>query len=135
MVDVNRYVEDPTPQRPEEVPEFLTRELPRISAFSQEVQESLGGLSGTVIMNFGSTPTDTGTVVVTGVSKMLVSTPVHVFVNEDSTGDHPVVDHQWAAISFRFSVGTKVAGTGFTITAYSLFGDVTGQFKLSWLLG
>lgn len=90
--------------------------------------------TGSSIVDFGSTPTEIATLVVTGQAGILAGDNVEVyFQGNDFTGDHPAESHKWIFPTFiRPSWDDIVAGTGFTITLLSQF-VMTGQVKVRWV--
>lgn len=88
---------------------------------------------GTAVIDFGATPATEATVEVTGQTDITADARVEAWVMARSTADNNTVDHQYAAVSFRISTSEPVAGVGFSITAYNLFGYATGQFKVEWI--
>jgi hypothetical protein len=90
--------------------------------------------SGTATIDFGtgSTRPDQATVVVTGQTAILADTSVDVWIQQDSTTNNAADAHQIANILTSLTVGAVVAGTGFTIYAFSPDRDVFGQFKIRW---
>jgi hypothetical protein len=88
---------------------------------------------GTAVIDFGATPALEATVEVAGQPEITAAARIEAWVMARSTADNTVIDHQYAAVSFRISTSEPVPGSGFSITAYNLFGYVTGQFKIEWI--
>jgi len=93
-----------------------------------------GGGSGTIVaavIDFGSTPSSEATVVVTGLTAITGTSKVDAFIQESSTVDNTVLDHQFAAVSLRFCAGSIVAATSVTISAFCTLGLATGTFNIN----
>ena len=88
--------------------------------------------SGSATLDFGSTMTDAASVVVTGETWVTTTSPIHAFFVGDTTSDNTADDHEHASHSVDLSVITRVAGTGFTISAYAHDDFATGQFTVRW---
>jgi len=90
---------------------------------------SVGGATGSVQLDFGSTPTDfaslavTDTGVATGsqLSAWLVATP---------TADHSADEH--VVENLKVMAGNIASGTGFTIYGLATLGRVSGKFSVQW---
>jgi hypothetical protein len=87
---------------------------------------------GTATIDFGATPATEASVVVSGQTDITADARIEAWVMARSTADNNTIDHQYAAVSFRLSTSEPVPGTGFSITAYNLFGYATGQFSIEW---
>ena len=82
------------------------------------------------MLDFGTTPSDTASLVITGQTDILAgSTVIAVQVYTDT--DTNSADEQLVQ-PLALSCGSIVAGTGFTIFAYSITGPVTGKFGVTW---
>lgn len=88
--------------------------------------------AGTATLDFGSSPATEASVTVTGQSSITSSSRVKAWVMGKSTATNTVSDHQFAAVALRFSVSQPTSGIGFTITAYCVVGEVSGQFNIEW---
>ena len=89
--------------------------------------------SGQVTINFGATPTDEASYVVTGLSNMSATAKIYVFIqDDDSTADNAAVDHATLAYSARCSAANRIAGTGFTIYVRNLIGKARGTYKVNY---
>lgn len=90
--------------------------------------------TGTSTVDFGSTPIETASLVVTGQAGILTTDLVEVFfMGSDSTADHPAETHKWILPTYvRAVADALVAGTGFTITLLSQF-KLKGQVKVRWV--
>ena len=88
---------------------------------------------GTAELDFGATPTDEATVVVTGLATMTATANIHVFiVGDDTTSNNTAVDHDGFTYMAILHAGARVAGVGFTITGRIWNGFVTGKFKVHY---
>jgi hypothetical protein len=78
--------------------------------------------------------TDTASVVVTGQTGIVSGSHVEAFFqHSDSTASNTTDDHEQASSCCRLSCGDIVAGTGFTITAVPLAGQMSGTFTVRWV--
>lgn len=91
-----------------------------------------GGTTGTATINFGATPVDSATVVVTGQAGITATSAVRAFFLDDTTGDNDAQAHLQAGALMPLVVGNRVVATGFTIYADVIAGMVTGQFKCTF---
>lgn len=91
------------------------------------------GAQGTATLDFGATPTDEATIAVTGQTGIVSGSHAEAFFMRESTGDNGVEEHEAMAIYCPLTVGSIVAGTGFTIYATMLAGFATGQFTVRWV--
>lgn len=91
------------------------------------------GAKGTAVLDFGATPTDSGSVVVTGQAGILAGSHVEAFFMRETTADNGLDEHEQAGAIIRLTCGNIVAGTGFTIYATVLVGFATGQFNVRWV--
>lgn len=83
----------------------------------------------TTTIDFGSTPVNTGTFVVTDAA-ITTTTEVEAFVVVDSTGDNSQENHRHAAASWQMSV---LPGTGnFTLYVDCLIDLCWGTFKIRY---
>jgi hypothetical protein len=88
---------------------------------------------GTATINFGSAPgSSTATVNVSQTNTTATSCP-KLFVNgTSSTTTHNASEHALANMLFTLSCTSITSGVGFTISAYSLVGNLTGTFIISY---
>jgi hypothetical protein len=91
------------------------------------------GAQGSATIDFGATPTDEATVVVTGQASIVSGSHVEAFFMRESTADNALEDHEAMAIYCPLVCGSIVAGTGFTIFATMLAGYAIGQFTVRWV--
>jgi len=91
--------------------------------------------TGTATINFGATPTDEATVVITGLADMTTSMHVEVFIQaDDTTGDNDAAAHEALSYFATKPVATsRVAGTGFTAVVRLWAGFAIGTFKLHYV--
>lgn len=91
-----------------------------------------GATTGSVAdieIDFGSGANEAQTVV-TGQAAITATSKIMIRVDADSTTtDHTASDHRYLEQFASFSVGTIVAGTGFTVFARSIH-KLTGKFKV-----
>ena len=88
---------------------------------------------GTALLDFGSTPTDEASVVVTGLTSMTATANIQVFtVGDDTTVSNTAADHDGFSYMAILQAGARVAGTGFTITGRAWNGFLTGIFKVHY---
>jgi len=91
------------------------------------------GATGTATLDFGATPTDEASVVVTGQAGIVSGSLVEAFFMRNTTADNGLDEHEGMSIYCRVVCGDIVAGTGFTARATMLAGYATGQFNLPWV--
>ena len=90
--------------------------------------------TGEATLDFTATPSSTTTVVVTGQTAILTTSQVNAWMQASTTIDNDANAHLSAALFLQFVCSDLVAGTGFTIQAFSLAGELTGTYKVqfSW---
>lgn len=88
---------------------------------------------GSATLDFGATPTDEASVVVTGQAGIVAGSDVEAYFMADSTADNGVDEHQEAGALCKLVCGSIVAGTGFTVYAHCLAMLGIGQFKIRWV--
>jgi len=86
----------------------------------------------TSTVDFGATPTDEATAVITGLTDMTTSAHVECWLQgDDTTADNVAANHD--ALQFCMSgppqAEARVAGTGFTARFRLAFGLAKGTFK------
>jgi hypothetical protein len=91
------------------------------------------GAQGTATLDFGATPTDTATAVVTGQAGIVAGSAAEAFFMRETTADNGLEEHEEAASVCPLVCGAIVAGTGFTIFADSLGPLAIGQFSVRWV--
>ena len=87
--------------------------------------------TGTATVDFGSTPGNLASVVVTGQTAILAGSLVEAMMMASSTADHNVDEHIIAPI--RLVCGAVSAGVGFTIYASSTEVTFTGTWSVKWV--
>lgn len=91
------------------------------------------GAQGFSTLDFGSTPTDTASVVVTGQTGILSTSEIEAYFMSETSADNGTDEHQEAASLCMLSCGAIVAGTGFTIYAHCLAMLGIGRFTVHWV--
>lgn len=87
---------------------------------------------GTAVLDFGATPAESASVVVTGQTGILAGSHVRAFFMRESTADNSIDEHEEAAALCPLSCGTIVPGTGFTICASPIAMLGVGTFNIRW---
>lgn len=91
-----------------------------------------GGAVGEAVLDF-TTNTDYAEVTITGQASIATSSQIQAFfMGNSSTAENTANDHEQAAVFIKLVCTNVIAGTGFTIKAYCLFGTCTGTFKVQW---
>lgn len=91
-------------------------------------------MPGTATIDFGATLSEEASVVVTGQTGITTGCYCEAFVShQDTTVDNGTTQHQYAGYSFKLTCGEIVAGTSFTIRAYSSLMPASGTFKLRYV--
>ena len=91
------------------------------------------GAKGTAVLDFGATPADQASVVVTGQAGIAAGSDVEAYFMRETTSDNGVDEHEEAAALCPLVCGDIVAGTGFTIYAHPLAMLGTGTFNVRWV--
>lgn len=91
------------------------------------------GAQGTATIDFGATPVDEATVVITGQTGIVAGSHAEAFFMKDSTADNGTDEHEEAAALCPLVCESIVAGTGFTIRAMPIAALGTGQFSVRWV--
>ena len=87
--------------------------------------------TGTATIDFGAAPGgSSAAVAVTGQTGILSGSSVEAWLMADTTADHNDTEHAFVPITVR--CGTIVAGTGFTIYAFTDL-RLTGTFSVRWV--
>ena len=89
--------------------------------------------TGTATLDFGATPTDEASVVVTGQTAIAATSHVEAFFMQEATADNGVDEHAEAAALCPLVVSDIVPGTGFTIRAHPIAAEGMGQFTVHWV--
>jgi hypothetical protein len=89
---------------------------------------------GSAEIDFGAWPgANEASVTVTGQTAITALASAEAWLMaDDSTADHTVADHRYAAALMGLTCGTPDAGAGFTIYARSTE-KLTGAFKVRWV--
>jgi hypothetical protein len=90
------------------------------------------GAQGTATLDFGATPTEDASVVVTGQAGVLSGSLVEAWFMRSTTADNTADDHEAMSIYCPLVCGDIVVGTGFTIRANMYAGLAIGQFTVCW---
>lgn len=91
--------------------------------------------TGTCIFDFGATPTDTASLVITGLADMTTAMHVEVFLQEDDTTvglggiENSAARHETLSLFGQCTATARVAGTGFTAKCRLLMGKAIGKYK------
>lgn len=90
--------------------------------------------SGTVVLDFGNTPTATGETIVTGQLGITTVSRIRTWLsNQRSMSDNDQDSHLMAGTFLKLVAGNVTPGAGFTIYAASMVGLVTGAFRVDWI--
>ena len=88
---------------------------------------------GTATLDFGATPIDEATILVSGLSGLSVASHKEAFVQgDDSTGDNNAAAHKLLAFSGRLFC-EYVSATSMNVTCNLTLGLATGQFTIHWV--
>jgi hypothetical protein len=88
--------------------------------------------AGTATLNFGTHGTSNASVVVTGQTGITSDSLAESWVMASTTATNNADNHSLFAAIAGITVGSIVAGTGFTITAISIE-PVSGSFLVEWV--
>ena len=89
---------------------------------------------GIVTIDFGSTPTDEASLVVTGLTPMTATANIMVFLQDDDTAtDNTAEDHKALNYFAKCSASARVAGVGFTLNVRLLGGYAHGTYKVHYI--
>lgn len=88
---------------------------------------------GSATIDFGATPTDVGTVAVTGQGAILATSSVEAFIMAETSADHTAEDHKALALMARLVCDVPVAATGFNIQIFVLGGKFAGRYTVRWV--
>lgn len=93
----------------------------------------MAGGTGTAELDFGSgAGSNEASVAVTGIAGITAGAKVEAFFMRDTSPDHSVGDHLYAAALVGLACGSVSAGVGFTIYARSLE-KLTGRFTVNYV--
>lgn len=90
------------------------------------------GFTGQVEIDFGSTPNNEASVVVTGQTGITQDAIIQVSLPARATSNNTANDAEFAAIAIDLSAGNIVDNVGFTVKAFCTIGFVTGKFKINY---
>ena len=101
------------------------------SSGSSGIPTTIGGFA---TVDFGLTPNNETSLVITGLTNMTASANIFVFVQDnDTTVDNTVEDHKLLAFYARCTASDIVAGTGFTANIRLTAGFATKTFKIHYI--
>lgn len=87
----------------------------------------------TTTIDFGATPTDTATKLVTGMSGLTTGSHLEAFMQGgDSTGDNDADAHKLLAFSGRFNC-EYISSTSMNINVDTMVGLASGTFIIHWV--
>lgn len=93
----------------------------------------MASASGTVTIDFGAFPgSNTAVVSVVGQGSIAATSSAEAFLMAETTSDHTVNDHKYAALLVQLICSVPVAATGFDIIALCAE-KMQGTFKLRWV--
>lgn len=88
---------------------------------------------GTATLDFGATPTDSATILVTGLSGLAIATHKEAFMQaDDSTADNTASDHRLLGFWGRFTC-EYVSATTMNIHCDLITGLAKGTFTVHWV--
>ncbi len=88
---------------------------------------------GIATLDFGSTPTNTGTILVTGLTGLSVAVHKEAYVQaDDTTVDNNAAEHRLLGIWGRFTC-EYVSATSMNIHCDLLVGEAKGTFKIHYV--
>ena len=88
--------------------------------------------TGTATIDFGSTPSETASVVVNDAG-VVSGSFIEAFFMSTSTVDNGTDEHEEAAALCPLVCGAIIPGVGFTITAAPIAGLGIGTFTVNWV--
>lgn len=87
---------------------------------------------GTATIDFGATPASEASVAVTGLSEISAGSRAEAWIMARTTADNDANAHKQAAAFFRLVCSEPTDGVGFTITAFCMIGQATGEFSIDY---
>jgi hypothetical protein len=87
---------------------------------------------GVAVLDFGSGD-DFVSVTVTGQAWVTLTTDLEAWLQAEATSDNDAEAHALAAALVDLTIGSNVAGVGFTIYAVCEDASLTGTFNVSWV--
>ena len=101
------------------------------SSGTSGIPTTIGGIA---TIDFGSTDTDEGSVVVTGIAAMTATANVFAFIQEDdTTADNTAEDHKVLGFFAKCTVSNRIVGVGFTINVRLEAGYARGTYKVHYI--
>ncbi len=92
-----------------------------------------GGLFGSVEVDFGVTPTNEATAVITGKTGITANSNISVWIQaDDTTADNNAAAHNSLSLWAVCTAVDRVVGVGFTVQITLLSGYATGRFKFHY---
>jgi hypothetical protein len=91
------------------------------------------GAQGTAVLNFGATPVEDTTIVITGQAGIVAGSHAEAFFMKESTADNSVDEHEEAAALCPLVCESIVSGAGFTIRAMPIAMLGLGTFNVRWV--
>lgn len=88
--------------------------------------------SGIAILDFGDTPSEEASVVVTDQIGIDSTSSVRVWIQGDTMGSNNTDEHKLAAETISLFTDIPTPNVGFTIYAVSRFAMWTKRFRLRW---
>lgn len=95
-------------------------------------EATVAPIAGTATLDFGATPAETASVVVTGQTWVKPTTRLTASFMRESTADNGLDEHEEGAAMCPLSCGAIVPGVGFTIYANPLSALGSGKFTVGW---
>lgn len=98
--------------------------------------------SGTPILttiDFGATPIDTATLVITGLADMTTTAHIEVFMQEDDTTvglggiENSAARHETLSLFAQCTATARSAGTGFTAKVRLMLGKAIGKYRIHYI--
>lgn len=92
-----------------------------------------GAVFGTAEVNFGATPTDEASIVITGLAGITATSHILCWIqSDDTTADNDADAHDTLSYYAQLTATTRVPGVGFTAVARLLGGVASGKYKLHY---
>ena len=108
-------------------------------SFTGTTLNAASGAGATYLLStidFGATPVDTASLVITGIANMTTTAHINVFVQEDDTTvglggiENNADRHETLSLFAQCSATTRVAATGFTAKIRLLCGKAIGKYRI-----
>lgn len=91
------------------------------------------GATGTIAIDFTSTPSTEASVAVTGQAAILGTSLCEAWIMGSTTGTNNEGEHLFGGVGMRLTCGIPTAGNGFTIYGTTIAGLATGTFNIQWV--